>query len=786
MKFSYNWIAELVDGLDVDAHELGRLITTKTAECEEVVAFGAHLAQVCAARVVAVEPIPDSKNKKATVETGRYGAKTVVCGAPNCREGITTAYVPAGVTLPDGTEILTAEINGLASDGMLASGAELGINSDAAGVLVFDAAPGEAIPGCAPDWIIEIDNKSITHRPDLWGHHGLAREVAAILGKKLKDPVDLSLLPDGEGDIEVASEDFGLCPRYSALTFDNVTVQPSPLWMQYRLETIGLNAISNVVDVTNYVLSEIAQPMHAFDRDTLTGNKLVARPGRPGEVVAALNEETYQVTPADCIIGDGQGAVAIGGVMGGLETRVIDSTTRIALESACFHGASIRRTSSRLKLRTDASVRFEKAQDPLNTVRGLARAIALFREVSPGIRLVGGVGDAKRDFPAPPPIALDIDWLANKLGRRVELAEMRRILESLSFGVEETSASSVSVSVPSWRATRDVSIREDLVEEVGRMIGYDSIPLQAPLTPATEPPSREERSVQLEIRRLVAAQGYTEVMNYSFVSEDILRELDIPPESQVKVINPIAADQGLLRSSLVPGIVRNIRENSRYLSQFRLFEIGYQIHRRGPAPPPGKRSDLPVEVAHLVAAVYSRKGDGVDGLFEVKRLIECLMPGAELIPAEPRSYEHPHRTFEIDWRGEPLGYIFELHPRIVEGRAALLDLDVQAFQLKGSIKKRYHPLHRYPGSEFDLSVVAGEREFSGDIERRLKDLTGDSLESIEYLRRYTGSQLPEGKQSLSYRLKVFAADHTLTSEEVGAIRDRIIEGMKQAGYDLRL
>jgi phenylalanyl-tRNA synthetase beta chain len=318
------------------------------------------------------------------------------------------------------------------------------------------------------------------------------------------------------------------------------------------------------------------------------------------------------------------------------------------------------------------------------------------------------------------------------------------------------------------------------------MIGYESIPIKAPLTPAAEPPARLERNFNLDLRRLVAAQGFTEVMNHSFVSEEILRELDLSPDDHLKVLNPIAAGQERMRASLIPGIIRNIRENSRYLSQFRLFEIGFQIHRLGPPPPPGKKTELPIEVPHLVAAVYSRKGDGSAGLFEIKHLAECIMPGIELMEAEPRSYEHPHRTFEVDWRGDPVGYILELHPRIVDGRAALLDLDLQALHLLGPLKKKYSPLHRYPGSEFDLSVVAGVRELAGDIERRLKELTGGNLDSIEYLRRYTGSQLPEGKQSLSYRLKVFAADHTLTAEEVAAIRDRIIEGMKIDGYELRV
>ena len=777
MKFSYNWIRELVEDVDVDAEELGRLITMKTAECEGVEPYGAHFAEVFAARVHAVEAIPDSHLKRVTVETGRYGKRSVVCGAPNCRVGITTAYVPAGVTL-GGKEIRKVEIRGVASDGMLASGAELGINRDADGVIEIEVEPGEPIPGCAPDHIIEIDNKSITNRPDLWGHVGMAREVAAILGKRLKDPIDESLLPEGDAEIQVEIEDFELCPRYSALTFDNLRIGPSPIWMQYRLESIGLNAISNTVDVTNYILSEIAQPMHAFDRDALNGETIFARGAREAEFITALNEETYRLTPADCVIADARGPVAIGGVMGGLDSRVTGSTTRIVLESANFHAGSIRRTSSRLKLRTDASIRFEKAQDPLNTLRGLARAVALFSMVSPGCRLVGGVADTKAEIPAPPQIALHLEWLARKIGRRVPLEEAREILTRLEFRVADVNAKTLAVTPPSWRATRDISIKDDLVEEVGRMIGYDTIPLEAPQIPAIGAPPNEQRVFHRRVRSLVSAQGFTEVYNYSFVSEQMVRELGLQPDDHVKVINPIAAGQGLLRASLTPGILRNIRENAKYMPSFRLFEIGFEIHQNEPV------GELPDEIDHLAAALYAREGDGAAGLFELKRLAECLMPGAEAAPAEAREFEHPFRTYVVRWRGKPLARIFELHPKLIEGRAALLDVNLAEMRALGPPEIRYQPLRRHPASAFDLSVVTGLRELSGNIEKRLAALAGDSLEKIEFLRRYTGAPLPPGRQSLSYRLTVFAPGHTLTADELTAIRDRIIEGMKKAGYEL--
>ncbi len=778
MKFSFNWLTEFVEGADLPPKELGRLVTMQTAECEGVETVGAYLAEVCAARVLSAEPMGGGHNLKAVVDTGRYGTRTVVCGAPNCRPGMVSAYVPAGVRLGD-REIGRITIGGVKSDGMLASGAELGMNRDAAGILELDAEPGAAIHGCSPDSIIEIDNKSITHRPDLWGHHGLAREVAAIVDGLLRDPVKLDLLPPDASPVSVVIEDFNLCPRYSALAFENVTVQASPLWLQYRLSAIGLNPINNIVDVTNYVMAELAQPMHAFDWDLLRGPAILVRPARAGEHIVALNQEEYHLDSRDLVIADQRGPIAIAGVIGGLDTGIHQSTRRLVLESANFQASSIRKTSARQKLRTDASMRFEKAQDPRNTVRGLARALELFDEVSPGIRLAGGVADAKKDLPVPAPILLPMDWLIRKLGREVALAEVVNILERLQFAVKESAPRVLSVTAPSWRATRDVSIKDDLVEEVGRMIGYGSIPIQPPALPVVPPQRNQERLFHRAVRTTLVELGFTEVHNYSFVNENEVRALSMDPEEHIKVANPISSDQGLMRRSLLAGIRRNIQENSKYFDHFRLFEIGREIH---PQP-----EGLPLEIPHLAAVVYARD-DGRAGLMALKRAAEYLMPGCELTQAEAEAYEHPVRAAEVHWRGQVTGRLFELHPSLVEtGRAAVLDADLAVLQaLAAAEEKRYTPIRRYPSSAFDLSVVAGLRELVGDIQKKLTAYAGADLVSIEFQREYTGPPLAEGAKSVSFRLTVAAFDRTLSSEEVSGIRARIIDAMRGEGYELRV
>jgi phenylalanyl-tRNA synthetase beta chain len=636
--------------------------------------------------------------------------------------------------------------------------------------ITIKTAESEGVEPHGNDSIIEIDNKSLTHRPDLWGHYGMAREVAAILGRKLIDPVKPAQFPGG-APVRVSIEDHALCPRYSALVFENVTVKPSPEWLQQRLEAVGLNPINNIVDVTNYVLAEIAQPMHAFDAGKLQGHEIFVRLARTGETIKALNEESYTLDPSHLVIADSGGPVAIAGIIGGADSAISDATTRIVLESANFSASSVRKTSSKLKLRTDASMRFEKAQDPVNTIRGVERAFALLQEVSPGIRLVGGLADNHRPMPPAPPIVLPLDWLDRKLGRAVPVDEVRRILESLQFRVEEISPRIFSVFVPSWRATKDVAIKEDMVEEVGRMIGYDSIPPVPPLTPAHVPPASPERVFHHHVREMAAAQGFTEVHNYSFISEETARVFALDLAVHVQVSNPIASDQNLMRPSLLPGIWKNINDNARHFDEFRLFEIGRAIY-------PDR------EVPHFTAALYA-KNDGVPALFELKRLAECLLPGVSVRPAATtQSYEHPRRTGDVLDGGTNIGRLFEFHPKMIEGgRAAVLDLDLTVLMQFYPEAQRYQPLRRFPESAFDLSVLAGPRALIADVHSALEKLAGDALLSIAFLREFA---LPDGTRSLSYRLTVGASDRTLSAEEVGTVRSRIIDGMRSAGYELRI
>ncbi len=650
-----------------------------------------------------------------------------------------------------------------------------GLSADAKAVgaeITMKTAECDGVDAHGEDFIIEIDNKSLTHRPDLWGHFGMAREVASHFRKELKDPVDLSLLPEGESKVTIKIENFDLCPRFSAVYFENVKVAPSPQWLQQRLEAIGINPINNIVDITNYAMALLPQPMHAFDADKVEDHTLIARAARDGETCTALNDESYELDPSMIVVAGVDGPLAIAGVMGGASSMIDDTTSRVIFEAANWHPASIRKTSVKLGLRTDASARFEKALDPENTVRGIALAIQLMKECCPDAKLVGGMTDVYRPLIAPDAIEVDLVWLQRKLGREIEQKEVVSILTSIGFGVVE-SDEKLTVSIPSWRATKDVSVKDDLVEEVGRMIGYASITPQPPMMAVNPPVINTVRRFHNNIRRMLADNGYTEVQNYSFVSDAEANLFEMNPASHVRVLNPIAENQALLRTSLIPGIYGNIEENRKHFDGFRLFEIGNEIHKQ----PEG----LPQEVAHLAVA-YFAKDDGKLGLNELKRIVASLLDEAEFFPASDANvYEHPARVVNIRWQEKEVGRLFEFHPSFVEqGRAAVIDLNLTSIQQlqEAHSAAKYVPVNRFPSSSFDLAVIVPARALVSDLSHAIEAL-GHKPEFIEDYR------MPDGRRSLLFRMTLSREDRTLAGEEVTAERTRLIEGLRALGHELR-
>jgi phenylalanyl-tRNA synthetase beta chain len=421
-------------------------------------------------------------------------------------------------------------------------------------------------------------------------------------------------------------------------------------------------------------------------------------------------------------------------------------------------------------------MRFEKGQDPENTVRALARAVELLKQISPGSQAAPPI-DVYARKSTPPKIQLDIDWAERKLGRKLSTEEAISIFKSLVFGVEQIDARKLLLTVPSWRATKDISIPEDLVEEIGRMVGYASIVPQAPAVLASPTPRNLVHEHHHAVRTAMVGQGFTEVSNYSFISDADATMFGYATDKLLQVANPIVAEQKYMRPALLPGIRRNLADNSRYFADFRLFEIG-RTYSKGADGGPKERT-------HLMAAIYGRETSGAN-LMEMKRIVQYVAAGCKVAPAKAHNkIMHPERTAHVEVGGQRVGDLYELHPSLLEsarGRAAILDLDLDALQALPSQRAPYRPLRRFPTSSFDLSIVSPGHTLVGDLENKLRQLAGNGLVALQFLLIFP---LPPDKKSVSFRLTLGADDRTLTAEEVTRTREKVVEGIKAAGYELR-
>ncbi len=596
MFVSWRWISQWVDTKGVEPLEFAQRFTCTVAEIDKVHQVGTGLRDVLVADVIAVAAHPASdKLHLATVDLGDKGQVTVVCGAPDLAVGMRVPFVPPGVTLPSGIVVRLGEVRGVPSPGMLASEADLGLSDDHAGLLSLDgchAPAGTSLPDAVQveDVLYEVDNKSITHRPDLWGQYGMAREVAAMLGRPLHPlALEVALSQGAPVDLRVDAPD--LCPRYVCARMEGIAVAPAPVDLRLRLRRLGVRPISNVVDATNLVMLETGNPLHAFDARSLRGNAICVRRAAENETITTLDGQVRRLQPSDCVIADGEGPVALAGVMGGADSEIKPDTVTVVLEAAAFDAATIRKTAMRLGMRTESSARFEKALDPALPGIAARRFLKLVGEMCPSARIVSELADAG-PFHAAPRVALQItttaSYLRERLGVTAEempLAWLVQCLERLDFHIEREE-DTLHVTVPSFRATKDVSIAEDLVEELGRHYGYGRIHPVAPLVPSKPPFTPPLRLLERKIRTaLVQGCGLTEVVLYGFDHEGDrtrlgLGEGDLP---RIGVRNAISSEHKHLRRNLAPNLIaaleRNLqqgdgRQASREGLQIGLFEIG--------------------------------------------------------------------------------------------------------------------------------------------------------------------------------------------------------------------
>ena len=787
MRISLNWLKEYVE-IAIEVHTLADRLTLAGNEVERILEQEVDVENVMVAEVQGLRPLPGStKNQLATVTTGRVVTE-VVTGAWNLKVGDRVPYALPGSRLRD-RRIDTRAFLGVQSAGMLCSAIELGLGEDAAGIMILDpSAPlGADLRTLYPrDTILELEIKS--NRPDLLCHLGIAREVGAIFNLPLRPPSIPKVRPANAPELVRIDAPDG-CRRFNGRLMTGVTVAASPTWMQARLRAAGVRPISNIVDITNYVMLESGQPMHAFDYRRLKDGRIVVRRARDGEEIACLDGKTRRLTPTDMVVADTQRAQGIAGIIGGADSAVESGTTDIFLEAATWEPRSIRRTARRLGLRTEASSRFEKGLSPELSRPAIERAAALVAE------LAGGTATRSTDvYPGPltlTTIEVDADRIDRVLGVTVELGEAASILERLGFTVERKDRR-LRAQPPVFRL--DCSIPEDLVEEVGRIYGYDRVPSTLPgaRTPVRDLYVRADADETA--REVLAGHQLDEALTSSLVSGSGTPAIAMPmaAPSLARIKNPMAENRDALRRSLLPGLLEALALNARQdQGGARLFELGTIFWKAD-----GEVVDQP-QVLALAAHVPA--GGAEVAAAELRALQATLatlrdrfvLPStdfkqAEFSSADPGRFAgfHPGRTGEILDGGEPIGIVGEVHPEVatqlgLPGRAVVAEVLFDRFTAYGQRTPQARPLPRFPGVRRDLTVVIRGKIAGQEVVQVIRELGGYTLREISMVSEYQGPQLGAGARSLSFRLQYQADDRTLTNEEVLALQQRIIEGLKQ-------
>ncbi len=793
MKVSTSWLSEYID-VTLPTDQLAEALTMVGLEVDGVADRYGYLASVLVGAVLDVRPHPNADRLHlCTVDVGDQRLR-IVCGAPNAKAGMHTACALPGTVLPNGTRIAAGVIRGEPSQGMLCSEAELGLGTDGSGIMVIDRAASPGTPlsqalGCV-DHVLEID--LTPNRPDCLSILGIAREVAAIQGTTVRYPNDPAF--DETDDIAahtaVAIESAKLCPRYAARLIKGVTVGPSPQWLQDRLLSIGLKPINNIVDVTNFVMMEVGQPLHAFDFNHLAQRRIVVRPAVADESFTTLDGKAHTLDEGMLLICDGEKPVALAGVMGGLNSEIEPDTVDVLIEGACFNPVSIRKTAKKLGLNTDASHRFERGVDPLATVAAINRAAQLMVETAGGT-VISGVVDVHPQPYHLPVISLSVPAANRRIGTQLSADEMTALLEGIAFtarpGLDDTH---LDVTPPSFRV--DIQRFEDLTEEVARRYGYNRIATTFPKVRATAAVGETRRNFRKHIRRRMLGFGFTECISYSFISAQSPDWLRLGPKdrrrNQVPIRNPISEDLAVMRTSLVPGLLVAIKRNqSNQNNHLMLFEIGNIFFATEDA------DAQPIEAA-MLAAVWTGqrrtpswqvKTEPCD-FYDLKGVVEALFDGIGIrnvvfsrMPEGDDGHLLPGIAAAITVGDVHLGTIGEIHPDVGEAfglkqPAFIFEMPIDKLRTAAS-GTAYRPVPRYPATDRDVTLIIGDDTESQQVLRAIVALEEPWVEHVALFDVYTGAPIPEGRKSISFRLTYRSPEGTLEDEAVNQLHQRISE-----------
>lgn len=797
MKLSLGWLREFVDLGGRSAEEIAHVLTMRTALIEGIEARGRGIEGVVVGKVRAKTKHPNAD--RLNVCTVEIAGETfeIVCGAPNVDAGQTVFVATVGAVLPGDFRIKRSKIRGVESNGMICSSKELGLGEDHDGILVLEhelasGTPLQDVAGVV-DSIFEIDNKSITHRPDLWCHEGFARELAAIYGIEFKPAPVASELQPGDG-VRLVLEADDLCGKYHALTIRGALGGASPALVRRRLEACGLRSISLGVDLTNYVMLDVGQPTHLFDARHVQGGAIHVRRSRPDERLRTL-DEADRVLPAEtCVIADPTRALAIGGIIGGVDSGTKADTTEAILESAWFEPIRLRKTSTALGLRTDALARFEKHLDPAGAERGMRRYVALLARFAPEVRAATTYSVAGTKTQSPVRLTVRPERVSSRLGVMTATETMIESLQRLGFRVT-VQGEQLALDVPAWRATRDVLGEDDVVEEIGRMLGYDTI---APILPhvACAPVSPDPTSVAWRAASATLRErfGFAEVLSHATADDQQAARAGASATAPaVRLKNPLQQNAARLRRSLAPALLEFVDRNIRTVEDVRLFECGRVfLPERGDGEIPAQ----PLSLCAVVAERVTRKGESGRLLRVLKGALEDLtrvwkntLRFEAGVGSESTGFAHPSRSARIvDDRGE-VGYITQVRPDVADrygwrGEVALFELDLDRAVESVTAASRYEPLARFPDVKVDLSFIT---DFALDFDRIAREWRALSplIAAVDLVDEYLAPPIPVGKRSLTLRLRFRAAEKTLTDAEVALETDKLKAWLAQQGAQLR-
>ena len=790
MKLPLSWLKEYVDISGVSVKELEEKLFFCGFEVEEVIHVGEKIDKIVFCRIESTAKHPNAdKLTVCQVDAGKYGKLQIITAATNVFEGALVPVAVDGATLNNGERIYNGKLRGEPSYGMFCSGEELGINDsfyDGAsvnGILIFkeDYPLGEEVKEHLglEDYIFDI---SVTaNRPDCQSIIGLAREIAAVLGREFKMPdisynSEKSVKTSDKVAVSVTAPD--LCPRYTAAYVYDIKIERSPYWMSRRLFRMGLNSINNIVDITNYVLLEMGQPMHAFDYNFLEGAKIEVRRATAGEKIVTLDEKEFTLSTENLVICDGKKPVALAGIMGGLNSEIKGDTAEIVFESAKFKRDSVRKTSRSLGQRSDSSARFEKGVDAYTTGIAIQRALNLIQALGAG-KIADGIIDVNTESFEPKVIETTFEKINGLLGITVPDEEIVSILGKLDFTVR-VSGRNLKVSVPQYR--EDVAGYPDLAEEVIREYGYDHINCTLFEDSTITDGGKTDMQVKEDImKEYLSTIGYFETITYSFVSEKYFAQYGLDKSKAVKLSNPLGEDFSLMRTSLVPSlinvIIKNINKNNAE-GQFFEYAPAY-IAKEVPL------EDLPEERKTVCLASYGDKVDFFTMKGDIEQLFGALKCKAE-ITFKPASigYMHPTRTAEIEMNGEKVGYLGEFHPVLAEKLGSdkkiyVAELDFRRVAEFACEKIAFKAIAKYPSVERDFALLADKDITNAQIIECIKSANIKNMESVELFDVYNGANLPIGKKSMAYRIRFTALDRTLSVEDVEKYVGKILRNLKE-------